>query len=85
MTGEKDTFSEEIVCPRDEMIRDKARKAVAENAGNVRKSLEGIGVTRFDDHFPSEQDEVKPPGLHRKFSFEYSDYLRRQHGTVTGP
>ncbi|MBU0480205.1 MAG: hypothetical protein KKG47_03770 [Proteobacteria bacterium] len=44
---------------RAEMIRDKVRKAVAENPGNVRESLEDIGFTWFDDEYPSEEDEEK--------------------------
>lgn len=37
MTRGKDTISEEFANLRDEMIRDKDREAVAENAGGKRK------------------------------------------------
>lgn len=59
MTGKKDKFSEEYANLRDEMIRDKARKAIAENQGNEREALEEIGFTWFDDDCPSEEDEEK--------------------------
>ena len=59
MTRDKDTFSEELACLRDEMIMDKVREAIAENPGNVREALEEIGFTWFDDDCPSEEDEEK--------------------------
>lgn len=53
----KDKFMKDYEELRDEMIRDKVRKAVAENPGDVRKALEENGFAWFDDDYPSEEEE----------------------------
>jgi hypothetical protein len=88
MTGKKDTFSEEFACLRDEMIRDKARKAVAENAGNVREALEESGFTWFGDENPSEEDEEKaavPENVRQRFLVSYFEGKAQLSGNVISP
>ncbi|MDD3619669.1 MAG: hypothetical protein PHX57_09790 [Desulfobulbaceae bacterium] len=88
MTGKKDTFSEEFACLRDEMIRDKARKAVAENAGNVREALEESGFTWLGDENPSEEDEEKaavPENVRQRFLVSYFEGKAQLSGNVISP
>jgi len=70
------------------MIRDKARKAVAENAGNVREALEESGFTWLGDENPSEEDEEKaavPENVRQRFLVSYFEGKAQLSGNVISP